>query len=63
VSGKDTPRPCKIGTVPSLVILRGSEKPKLGEKIMYRIAEDGSKWECGIVDRINPDGYFFMSKL
>lgn len=53
--------PCKVGTQPWLVILKGGSKPKVGRPISFRRAEHGTKWMSGVVDKINDDGYFFMS--
>ena len=54
---------CKIGTMPGLVILKGNSKPTVGRSITFRRAEPRSKWQTGKVDRINPDGYFFIDLI
>ncbi|QBC45863.1 hypothetical protein [Iodobacter fluviatilis] len=54
---------CKVGTQPALVILKGNTKPALGKVISFRDAKNGSPWRTGLVDRINPDGYFFMALI
>ena len=50
--------PCKIGTIPMLVIIRRG-KPAVGKHLYVRENCDGSKWSMVIVDGVNPDGYFF----
>lgn len=46
--------PAKVGTVPMLII-RDSRTPlKVGAVIRFRNAMHGSKWERGIVDRLDP---------
>lgn len=56
-------RPAKVGTIPMQVVTYGYNKIEVGKKIKYRLARTGSKWEQGIVTRINSDGYIFLDKL
>ena len=60
---KPTPVSCKIGTIPALVFVWRNVKPEVGKTIKFRDAIAGSKWEEGLVDRVNPDGYFFASRI
>ena len=55
---------CKIGTQPGLVVLKGGYKPMVGREVMFR-RHNGNVgvWERGIVDKINPDGYFFINLM
>ena len=50
----------KIGTIPSPGVWIRTE-PKVGETIRFR-EYGNNKWEWGIVDRINPDGFLFISR-
>lgn len=42
--------PAKVGTIPMLIILRYNYSLQPGQRILWREAKDGSKWEPGIVD-------------
>jgi len=53
---------CKIGTVPALVILRYNYKLVPGKRIEVRYPQPNTKWQTVMIDRINPDGYFFASR-
>jgi hypothetical protein len=52
--------PCKVGTVPWVVVVWGNSRPKVGRHITFRDWKHGSGWQEGIVTRVNPDGYFFV---
>ena len=62
-SQKSAPRPCKMGTIPMLVIVDGRTKVAVGKRIRWREAESNSKWGYALVDRVNPDGYFFAERI
>lgn len=52
-------RPCKLGTVPSLVVVHGSDIAKIEPGRYVRVRErDGVPWERVLVRKVNPDGYF-----
>lgn len=56
--------PCKVGTVPGLVVLWKNSKPKVGHKIKYRDDElTYGRWETGIVWKMHDDGYFFIDRM
>lgn len=55
-------RPCKVGTIPSLVILRYRYNIEPGKRIVFRMAAHGTRWETSIVDRVNENGYFFVRR-
>lgn len=62
--------PCKIGTIPSLVIIKSGKSPKrVRQKIMVRNAESGSKFfqvRITKIDQIDFEGdkpYFFAEKM
>lgn len=48
--------PCKIGTQPAIMYVKG--EIKVGAKIKLR-EENSGPWIEAIVDQVNPDGYFF----
>lgn len=52
--------PCKIGTIPSLVILKYRYKIKVGKRIIFREDQIGSKWMRGKITQVNDNGYFFV---
>lgn len=57
-------RPAKVGTTASRIIVIAEDAVlKVGEKIGFRDDEPGSKWERGLIDKINPDGYLFVERL
>lgn len=58
----DRPMPCKIGTVPGLVIVKKGTKIVVGKVIDYR-KYDGYVWERGLVHQVNDDGYFFLERM
>jgi hypothetical protein len=53
------PRPCKMGTMPMVVIVDGRCKVEPGKRIRWREAQHGSKWRHARVEKVYPDGYFF----
>lgn len=55
--------PCKVGTVPGLVILRYNYKIEPNKRIVFRNADYGTKWQTGIITEVNDDGYFFIEKM
>ncbi len=54
-------RPCKIGTVPTVVRVHGRDRIEPGRWIRIREAE-GGPWVRVLVDRVDPDGHFFASR-
>lgn len=55
--------PCKIGTIPWVVHLHGSDVPRLapGEWVRVRLIP-GAPWEKVLVTRVDPDGHFFADR-
>ena len=52
-------RPCKLGTVPALVVVHGGDRDKIEPGRFVRVRErDGAPWERVLVRRVNPDGWF-----
>lgn len=50
--------PCKLGTIPHLVRLHGSDTPEPDR--LVRVQErPGARWMAVLVTRVNPDGHFF----
>ncbi len=57
---------CKVGTQPALVSFRYRYRLRPGLTVIFRrhyIYYSTGKWETGIVDRVNPDGYAFISLM
>jgi hypothetical protein len=54
---------CKIGTIPALVVIKGNSKSAINKKLAVRYAKNGEAYFNVIVDKINPDGYFFANKM
>lgn len=50
--------PCKLGTVPKLVRVHGSDKIEVDRLLRVMEIKRG-KWQSVLVTRINDDGYFF----
>ena len=46
--------PAKIGTVPMNIILRNCANVKIGDSVQFRMNTHGSKWETGVVNRLEP---------
>jgi len=46
--------PAKIGTIPMNIILRNCANVKIGDRVQFRVNMHGSKWETGIVDKLEP---------
>lgn len=53
----------KVGTMPASIVLWGRTKITVGNRVKFRDYHHGSKWEWGIVDKVNPDGYYFITKM
>lgn len=54
-------RPAKLGTVPALVIVHGSDPVEVGRWV--RIKErDGDRWHRVRVTGVNDDGHFFADR-
>lgn len=49
--------PCKIGTVPAVVQVHGSDRLVVGKRIRIKRRFNG-KWQMVTVNRIDPSGYF-----
>ena len=58
MSGK--PRPCKIGTIPALVVFRYRYKLAVGKVLIVRDPGTGSGWYKVRVLGINPDSHYFF---
>lgn len=52
---------CKLGTMPALVLVHGSDTIEVGKRIRVK-ESDGDRWHYVLVTRINPDGYFFADR-
>jgi hypothetical protein len=54
---------CKIGTIPALVLVHGSDKKKLAVGKWIRVKEsEGARWTQVYVTEVREDGYFFASR-
>lgn len=53
---------CKIGTIPAVVYIVGFAKPEVGKWLYVQYKGHGEKPFKVLVDKVNPDGYFFASK-
>jgi hypothetical protein len=55
--------PCKIGTMPMLVQVHGTDwkKMKVGNWMRIRYNEGGN-WERVLLTRIDPDNYFMADR-
>lgn len=52
-------RPCKLGTMPALVVVHGRDVGKIAPGGMIRVRErDGAPWQLVTVRSVNADGYF-----
>jgi hypothetical protein len=47
-------QPCKVGTIPSLVVFDKRGHFEIGRKIRLRFAGHGEKWFDGILRNIEP---------
>lgn len=54
--------PCKIGTIPRVVIVDGRCRIAVGKEIRVREPIHGSRWQTVKVWKVNPDGYFFAER-
>lgn len=64
LNSPDRPRSCKVGTQPALVLLKDAAPPVVGTRVEFRYFPDTwGEWQTGFIDRVNDDGYFFMSLL
>lgn len=54
-------RSCKIGTMPAMVIVHGSDSVLPGNWIRVK-ERAGDRWHRILVEAINEDGYFFASR-
>lgn len=55
---------CKVGTIPARIMIRGRHRIEVGARIQFRLEKDApnvGQWTHGIIDKVNPDGYFFVS--
>lgn len=55
---------CKVGTIPATIMILGRPNIKVGARIKFRLERDipnVGQYTHGIIDQINPDGYFFVS--
>ena len=53
----------KVGTIPTIIIVRGRLCKRVGAWITFRRASPGTAWERGIIDRVNEDGYMFICRM
>jgi hypothetical protein len=53
----DKARPCKLGTVPTLVHLHGSDRLEVGKRVRIKERE-GDRWHRVLVTAVHLDGYF-----
>ncbi len=60
---------CKIGTVPAFVVLKAGYKVAVGRRVWVRDANPFPDRSAPLpyyevlIDRVNPDGYFFASRV
>lgn len=59
------PLSCKVGTQPALIVPYGRCNIEIGKKIRFRHARDGKYGpiHTGVIDKVNPDGYFFINLM
>lgn len=50
-------RPCKLGTMPAMVVLDGRSELAVGKWVRVRECV-GGPWSRVLVRRVDPDGYF-----
>jgi hypothetical protein len=56
------PVSCKVGTQPTLILLRHPTRRFVGAEIEFRYYPNiNGPWEAGVIDKVNDDGYFFVS--
>jgi hypothetical protein len=53
----------KVGTIPAAIVLRRAYKLRVGLKIEFRDWKRPRAWQRGKIERINPDGYMFISLI
>ena len=53
---------CKVGTIPSRIILRHNYKIKEGQQIIFRFYNE-REWRDGEIWKVNEDGYFFVRRM
>jgi len=46
--------PAKVGTQPWLIIVDGRSTIQIGKKIRFKETPHGSRWQHGIVDKLEP---------
>lgn len=58
----------KLGTIPAAIVIRGAAtangKSRLvaGARIQFRLRDGNTGvWTNGLIDRVNPDGFMFVS--
>ena len=51
----------KVGTVPMLVIIDRRFSIRVGNTIRFRCP--AMNWERGVIDKINPNGMLFLSRM
>lgn len=55
--------PCKLGTVPAVVHVHGSDRKRLAVGTWVRIRERvGAPWQKVLVTRVDGDGYFMADR-
>ncbi len=55
--------PCKLGTVPTVVWLHGTDAKTLAPGKRVRIKEHvGGRWSVVTITRVDPDGYFMADR-
>lgn len=55
---------CKVGTQPASIVIKGRPKIEKGARIQFRLAKGNTNvWTHGLIDQVNPDGFFFVAML
>ena len=55
--------PCKMGTIPMLVVLDKRYKMAVGNRIAFWFPDDPYRKRFCIVEKIYEDGYFFAQQV
>lgn len=57
----DKARPCKIGTIPTVVLLDNRSSLNVGNWVRVQYVENGD-WEKVLVTKVQDDGYFMADR-
>jgi len=54
---------CKVGTIPSEIVLKHNYKIEIGKFIYFRHSFMANKYHQGVITQVNNDGYFFVELI